>query len=66
MRKESDLSKGVRGKFFRETAKINLPIYLEPENQSFLELIAKKNHKDLSTIVNEIIKSDKAIFKIAG
>jgi len=66
MKKEYDFSKGERGKFYRNSAKINLPIYLEAENVVFLEMIARKNHTNLTTIVNELIKSDKAILKIAG
>jgi hypothetical protein len=66
MKKEYDFSKGERGKFYRSSAKVNLPIYLEADNVTFLETIARKNHKNLTTIVNELIKSDKAILKIAG
>jgi hypothetical protein len=31
MKKEYDFSKGERGKFFRPGAKLNLPVYLEPD-----------------------------------
>ena len=31
MKEEYDFSKGVRGKFYRLDAEMNLPVYLEPE-----------------------------------
>lgn len=61
MKKEYDFSKGQRGKFYNKKAKINLPIYLEPRNYSFIENIAKKKNSDISTIVNNLIKTDKEI-----
>lgn len=63
MKKEYDFSRGERGKFYNAEAKINLPIYLEPENHAFVENIAKKKHSDLTTVVNELIKSDIRIAK---
>lgn len=63
MQKEYALSEGKRGKFYNPRIKINLPIYLEPENHAFVENIAKKKHSDLTTVVNELIKSDIRIAK---
>jgi hypothetical protein len=31
MKKGYDVSKGERGKFYRSVAKLNLPVYLEPD-----------------------------------
>ena len=42
MKKEYDFPKGERGKFYNKKAKINLPVYLEPQVLSFVEEIAKK------------------------
>jgi len=36
MKKEYDFSKGVRGKFYNENAQFNIPVYLEPEVESFI------------------------------
>jgi len=58
MKDEYDFSKGERGKFYRADAKINLPIYLEPENLSFIESIAEKKNLDFSKVVNDLIKAD--------
>jgi len=35
MKKEYDFSKGERGKFYQPDAKINLPIYLEPDVREY-------------------------------
>jgi len=61
MKKEYDFSKGERGKFYRKDLKLSLPIYLEPKTFKFVQGIAKKKNHDLSTVVNELIKSDMKI-----
>ena len=61
MKKEYDFSKGVRGKFYNKDIKINLPIYLEPDIQSFIENIASKKKTDVSKVVNDLIKTDMKI-----
>ena len=35
MKKEYDFSKGKRGKFYRPGAKLNLPVYLEPDLREY-------------------------------
>jgi hypothetical protein len=66
MKKEYDFSKGERGKFYHSNLRINLPIYLDPENLEFVEKIAKKKNQDVSVIVNELIKSDKDLAQAIG
>jgi len=58
MKKEYDFSKGERGKFFKPDITINLPIYLDPEVLPVIEQIAEKKNTDLSTVVNDLIRSD--------
>lgn len=58
MRKEYDFSGGERGKFFVKDAKHNLPVYLEDEVFTYIEGIAKKRKTDISTIVNQLLRSD--------
>ena len=58
MKQEYDFSKGERGKFFRPNAKLNLPIYLDPEIRDFVEEIAIKKGLDVGTIVNKLIKKN--------
>lgn len=57
MKKEYDFSKGERGKFYSRKARLNLPIYLEPETLSFVESIAEKKNSDISKVVNDLIKT---------
>jgi hypothetical protein len=63
MKSEYDLSKGVRGKFYRKDAKVRVPIYLNDEAQSFVEEIARKKTKDVSAVVNELILHDKSLIE---
>ena len=64
MEKEYDFSKGERGKFLNKEATFNLPVYLEADNLSFLKKIAKRKNSDISTIVNDLIRSDRKIAEI--
>jgi hypothetical protein len=66
MKKEYDFSKGTRGKFYRRSVTIKLPIYLDSDNLSFVEKIARKKKKDLNSVVNELIKTDKSLAKAMG
>ena len=58
MRDEYDFSQGERGKFFKKDAKLNLPVYLEEEVLTYIEGIAQKRKTDISTIVNQLLRSD--------
>lgn len=64
MKNEYDFSKGERGKFYKPEIKLNLPIYLDPEILSFVENIAKKSNLDISTVVNNLIKTDMQLAEI--
>ena len=57
MKKEYDFSKGVRGKFFNKNAKINLPIYLEPDVEKFIRKLDHKKNKDTESVVNELLRN---------
>lgn len=56
MREEYNFSKGERGKFYRESMNLNIPIYLEKEVAAFIEKIASKKGVDRSVVVNELLK----------
>jgi hypothetical protein len=58
MRRECDFSKAVRGKFYRKGAELRLPIYLDPKLQSKLQHIARKKGKDVSEMVNQLLRKD--------
>ena len=58
MRKEYDFSQGERGKFYRPNAKLNLPVYLDEEVLAFVQRIARRRKTDLSSVVNQLLRSD--------
>jgi hypothetical protein len=64
MRKEYDFSKAVRGKFFRPGLRLRLPIYLDEEALAFVQHIARKRKMDVSSVVNQLIISNKQIAKV--
>lgn len=64
MKEEYDFSVTERGKFYRPDVKLNLPIYLEAEILAFVEQIAENSCSDISTVVNDLIKSDIQIAKV--
>ena len=65
MKKEYDFSTAQRGKFFNEDATLNLPIYLETDTRAFVEGIAARKKEDVSTVVNELLRSDRLIIETA-
>ena len=58
MKQEYDFSKGTRGKFFRENARLNLPVYLYDEVQRYLQERAKSKGMEVTQLVNEILRQD--------
>lgn len=66
MKSQYDFSKGERGKFYRDGAQLQLPVYLSNEVQTTLAEIATAKGMDLSAYVNELLKRDIELFKMAG
>ena len=58
MRKEYDFSEGERAKFYTKDARFNLPVYLDDEVFKYLENIARKRKTDVSSVVNQLLRSD--------
>ncbi len=58
MKKEYDFSKGMRGKFFKADAALNIPVYLDSTILEFVEQIAIKGKTDISSVVNRMLRSD--------
>jgi hypothetical protein len=58
MKQEYDFSKAEREKFYRKGAELRLPIYLETKLQNQLEQIAQKKGKELSDVVNQLVKKE--------
>ncbi len=65
MEKEYDFSNGERGKFFNRDAQFHLPVYLEPELETFLTDLAKKKQVNLSSLVNSILYKDKELIELS-
>jgi len=66
MKDEYDFSQGVRGKFYREDANFNLPIYLDTELQNFITKIAKEQKTTITQIVNNLLFKDKELIELVG
>ena len=64
MKEQYDFSKAERGRFHRPDAKLNIPVYLESEVQDFVDKIAEAKQTDSSTVVNELLRSDRDIAKV--
>jgi len=58
MKQEYNFSKGERGKFFRKNARLNLPVYLDDEVQSYLQERAKSKGIEIAQLVNEMLRQD--------
>ncbi len=65
MRQEYDFSKGERGKFFRQGAKLHMPVYLDEEVLAYLSVRARSKGVDVAHLVNEMLKRDIALIEVA-
>jgi len=63
MKREYNFSKAVRGKFYRKGVDLRLPIYLDPQLRSKLERLARKKGRDVSEMVNQLLRKDVAVFE---
>ena len=62
---EIDFSGGTRGKFHRPNARLNLPVYLDAEVQTYLAAVAARKGMALSDLANDLLKKDIAILEAA-
>ena len=58
MKKEYDFTKAERGKFYRNGAKLRLPIYLDAKLQSQVEGLASRTGRDFQDVVNCIVENE--------
>lgn len=58
MKREYDFSKAERGKFYKKGAELRLPIYLDAKLQVQLERLARKKGKDISEMVNRLVRKE--------
>ena len=55
---EIDFSGGERGKFFKPSADLRLPIYLDNSVELYLSKKANAKGVELSVLVNELLKKE--------
>jgi hypothetical protein len=60
---EIDFSGGTRGKFHRTNVRLNLPVYLDADVQTYLAAIAARRGVPLSEVANDLLKKDIAILE---
>jgi len=58
MKREYGFLKAEQGKFYRKGAVIQLPIYLDPKVQAQVERVARRNGKDMSELVNQVVQKE--------
>ena len=58
MSAEIDFSTGTRSQFFQPQVRLNLPVYLEAEVETYLSTHAKDKGIDVGQLVNELLKKD--------
>ena len=61
--KEIDFTGGTRGKFYQPGAKLNLPIYLDPDVLGYLAEAAAKKGLPVSELANDLLKREIAIIE---
>lgn len=58
MKKEYDFSKGERGRFFREGARLNVPVYLDDEVGEYLQARAEAKGLEVGRLVNDLLRRE--------
>jgi len=58
MKKEYDFSKAERGRFFHPEAKMNIPVYLDQDIESWFAEKAKVRNVEMRYLVNELLRKD--------
>lgn len=58
MKKEFDFSKGERGKFFRQGAQLQAPVYLDADVQDYLQERAQAKGVEVARLVNDLLNRE--------
>ncbi len=58
MKKHYDFSNAVVGKYYRPLEELELPVYLEKSVKAGLFQLSQQSGKDISIIVNDLLKKD--------
>ena len=59
MKKQYDFSKGIKGKFYIPEDEIELPVYLDKENQEYYMKLAKEKKMAMSKFINNVLSKDR-------
>jgi hypothetical protein len=65
MKPEFDFSVAERAKFYRPNADFRFPIYLEPDVDEFLSILAKRRNMDVQELANRLLRADRDIIQNA-
>ena len=63
MKAEYDFSKAERGKFYRDQAKFNIPVYLDEEILEYFSQRAKEKGVSLDDLINALLKQGIALIE---
>ena len=67
MKDEYDFSNAERGRFFHPDAKLNIPLYLDNDVESYFLSKAKAKGVNMQEMVNELLRKDISLIQeVAG
>jgi hypothetical protein len=58
MKPEYDFSKGERGKFYQPDAILSIPVYLDPDVEKVIRVLAERTGQDVENLVNEWLRNN--------
>lgn len=58
MKDEYDFSKGQRGRFYRPDSRLNIPVYLDQDVESWFAEKARAKGVEVQQLVNELLRKD--------
>jgi hypothetical protein len=58
-----DFSVAERGKFYRSGVEFRFPIYLEPDVDEFINVLAEERKMEVQELVNHLLRADKEIIQ---
>ena len=58
MKEEYDFSNAEHGRFYRSDARLNIPVYLDKDVESWFAEKAKIKGVNLQSLINELLRKD--------
>ena len=62
---EIDFAGAKRGQFYRASAQLNVPVYLDQKVQATLAALASANGEDYSALINDLLRKDIELIEMA-